>query len=281
MLLAPEVNEWNWVVSNVDGARPAGNYGAAVTPGNNTKGSWAQVLAAASVTEPSQMLMVNINSVAVSAAAKDCLVDIGVGSSGSEQLLITNLIGSCASNWNALSGGWTYFFPLSLPAGTRIAARASVNNATVGSVRVIVRLFGRPSRRETVNAGAWVDTYGANTAASNGTSATPGTTSNGSWVQLGTLTRDAWWWQFGMGVNDDTMTNLVTTADIAVGDAITKRVILNQMPVITSASEQSGNLPSSVQGPGVGRAGENIYGRLWCQGTPDSNYSLTAYALGG
>jgi hypothetical protein len=74
-----------------------------------------------------------------------------------------------------------YWFPLFVPAGSRLSANAQASTAS-DTVVVGVFLFGKPTMP--VWAGRKVTAYGADTANSRGTSFTPGASSYGSAAQL-------------------------------------------------------------------------------------------------
>lgn len=271
-------NEFGWMVQNQT-SRPAGFFGTAFTPGQNTKGSWAQLLSA--IANDCYMVEICINNVSVSAAARDMLVDIGIDEAGgtSYTVKIPDLIGSCASTMDSLGGIW-YKFPLFIKAGSTIAARGSVNNASVGSGRVWIKVYGRPKFPEMCRVGSRVEALGVTSASSNGTAVTPGTTSDGTWTSIGTTSVPAWWWQAGVGVNDSTMATLNNTLDVAVGSA-------GEVPLITDqlwrsdASERHSNFLVATGCEKDVAASTTIYARLQCSTTPDSNMSVVVYALGG
>lgn len=276
-------NAFAWNTSNVLSTRPAAALGATITPGNNVKGSYTQVLTGANVARDVFRLAVNINSNAVSAAGRNALIDIAVDPAGgsSYSVLINNLMGSCAAPYTIGQGGIWYVFPIWIKAGSSVAARAQVNNATVGTMRIICSVFGSPRDRRSVRVGTKVQTLGADTATSAGVAVTSGTTAEGAWTSLGTLTSDAWWWQVGMGVNDTTMTALSYHADLGVGDATNKNVVIENMNVTTTAAEQMNYGPIVLDGQKLTPSGTNVYGRLQCSGTADSALSMVAYAVGG
>lgn len=285
-LWVPPANEFSWRLCSVAGTRPAGGLGATLTPGNNTKGAYAQVLAAASVVYDIWFVHININSGATSGAARDILIDIGVDNAGGTayQVLIPNLLGSSASTL-LLGGGINYYFPIRIKAGSSIAARASVNNATVGTVRVYMRVLGNPVDPTRVKAGTYVDAVGITAASSSGTAVTTGTTSEGAWTSLvSSTTRDAWWWQLGMGVNDATITNrLMYFGDLGVGTSG------NQVPIIRDQVWTAYNATEQFLTPGrqvccnvFVPAGTQVWGRLQAStGTANSNLSLAGYYVGG
>lgn len=274
-------NSFEWWTSNNTG-RPAAALGTSITPAQNTMGSYTQLLSGASVANDVFGIYVMINSNAVSAAARDTLVTVGVDPAGGTSYTdtINNLMGSCAGA--ATLGGVWYYFPLWIRAGSSIAAKASVNNATVGTLRVYTQVFGLPTNPEAIKVGTYVDSFGITTGTSSGTTVTSGTTSEGAWTALATsISRSCWWWQLGMGCNDTTMTALVYAADLASGDASNKRLVINDQLFLAGASESIVSLPMTTGCEMDVSAGVNLYGRLQCSGTADSALSLAAYGVGG
>lgn len=94
-------------------------YGVATTPGNPSKGSYAQIAAA---TEFSSTWV----SVAVQGATspEDINIDIATGAASSEVVVIPDLYYSIENL------GVQWCFPFTIPAGSRIAARAATNGGT-------------------------------------------------------------------------------------------------------------------------------------------------------
>jgi len=253
--------------------------GTVVTPGNNTKGSWAQCLTAANVANDVSLIHINVNNAAVSATARDIILDVGVDEAGGTAYVvkIADLIGSCAGT-NDGSGGINYIFPLAIKAGSTIAVQASCNGNTSG-FRVWIKVYGKPRNPAALRVGSRVETLGVVSASSCGTAVTAGQASVGAWTSIGTLTNVAWWFQAGMGVNDSTMTSQCYVLDIAVGSSGEKPLIVGQLWITNSVETNSSALywPAEHEVP----AGAQIYARLWCSGVPDSNLSVAVYALGG
>lgn len=285
MLEAP--NEWGLIIPSVaDGTRPGVGPGAVLTPGNNAYGSYVQMLAGASVTHDAFGIWINVNAGLVSSQARDTLVTLGIDPAGgtSYTTWIADLLASCAtlrggSSAGFCGGGIDFYLPVFLKAGTSIAAKASINNATVGTTRVQAKLFCKPSRPESFWSGAFVETFGAVTASSSGTPVTPGTTSEGDWAELGTLTRPIRWLEFGIGVNSAAMTANTYHVDIGIGDATSKRVVIQNAYVETVGVE---GIIKPVGGAFcAGAIGDKIYGR--CQVGPnaaDTGVSLVAHGVG-
>jgi hypothetical protein len=276
-------NEWGLVISSVaDGTRPAAAWGTTITPGNNVFGSYVQVLPATS--DETFLIRITITGVGVVSTAKDCLVTIGIDPAGGTSYVdtIVNLLASCAPNYHStLPGPTEYEFPLRIPAGASLAAKASVNNATVGTAGVAITLWGRPSRPDLVKAGTFVTTFGANTAASNGTAITVGTTAEGAWTQIGAaLTTPLFYWEFGFGANNATLLATSINVDLGLGDASNKKVVISNAFVGQTTSETISK-PAAGR-VGLGAIGDIVYIRAQAgPGAPDASSSVIAYGVGG
>lgn len=262
------------------------NWGTQTVPGNNTFGTPVQI--GANLTEDLWAIRFQITGVAASAQGKDCLVQIGFDFAGGttfpaspDRYNSITLLASCAGPYNQ-GGGVEYFFPLFVPAGTAILARSSVNNATVGSAYVAWHGYGRPKNPESCRAGSFVESLGIVSATSRGTTVTPGTTSDGTAVLLGTLDSDhsCWYWEYGYGCNDTTMSNAALHADLQAGSG--GPFVLQNGLVNTTTSETVNKRASARVVPIFDVAGgTEIYGRLQSSGTADSNVSMAAYGVGG
>lgn len=282
-MLRGSPNEWGLVIESVaDGTRPAAAWGTSVTPGNNTYGSYVQVLTATS--DETYLCRITLTSWSVSAAARDALVTIGIDPAGGTSYadLITDLVAACAPTYiQVVPGPVIYEFPIIVPAGATVAAKASVNNATVGTGRVSIALFGRPSRPELVKAGSFVQTFGSTPGSSSGTAITPGGAAEGAWTQIGSaLTVPLWFWEFGYGVNNATMANNAHHVDIGLGDASNKKLVIPNGLVYETTSE---TLAKAAQGRvGLGAIGDIVYARVQTgTAAATANTSLIVYGVGG
>lgn len=275
------VNEWGLILSSIaDGTRPTNTYDTAITPGTNAMGAWAQLVAGAAVTADIWEIEVVINSRATSAI--DHLVDIGIDPAGGTAfgVLIEQLVTGPASpilvDW--LAGTVVYRFPLRIPAGASVGARASAKSGTA-DIGVSCTLRGRPSRPELCWAGSFVTTFGATLASSNGTIITPGTVSEGAWTQIGAATTKPYrYLEFGYGIDDGTMAAARIDVDIGVGDATNKRIAIANAPVLTASS-------NNLVKPAAGRycnvaVGDLLYARAQSSAALDTNNSVAIYAVG-
>lgn len=293
--MALEPNRFGLTLSSVPiGTQPVAAQGTAITPGNLSYGSFAQIPvmngANTATSDDSCEVEVCVNTVGISATARDCLVRIGWDPAGGTSYgvaaltSIDHLLASCASAYMAgtggLGGGVTYRFPLRIPAGSTLAAQAMVNSATVTAINVFSRLRCRPSRPNLLYVGNFVDTYGITLASAAGTAVTPGTAARGAYVSLGALTKTYGFMEFGLGCNDSTMVNLGYEVDIAIGDVTNKDIIIESAP-ITASNAETITKPGGLGRHVLAGTASTLFGRIQTTTTPDSNVSLAVYAVGG
>lgn len=278
MLHVPSLGTYQWYLPTHN-VRPASAMGVTLTPGNNTMGSWGELIDGALVTTDVWYIEININSGGASTAARSILIDIGIDPTAgtSYSVVIPYLVGTQASTYITLGGGIWYGFPLHIPAGSSIAARASVNNATVGTVNVQAFLYGKPKYPEVTWKGQGVEQLGAVTGTSTGTTVTSGTTSEGSWTSLGSPTHHTKWVQLGFSNNDSGLGTNVYHAELAAGDGSNKHIIMPDI-VCTQASTELWSYQNRLGACSVPESA-TIYGRLQCSGTADTGTSMVAYCV--
>jgi len=267
-------NSFGATESSVGTTRPNAAQGTSVTPAVGSKGSWAQMIA--STAQDSYGIIICINSNYTASASRNSVIDIGIGASSSETVLIPDLIGGNAATY-AL-GGQYYYFPLLIPAGTRISARSQSSVTT--ALRVYAQLLQQPINPAQIRKGSFVEAIGVSLPG--GASVTAGTTNKGSWVSLGTTTNKVWWWQLGVQVNTADVSHSITAnhVDLAVGNATNKQIIIADLNVILHSNEYTSNPPLSAGVEYPVPAGTEVYARAQCSGTADP-LNVVAYALGG
>jgi hypothetical protein len=147
----------------------------------------------------------------------DSLTNIYIGAGGSEQVLIPNLASGGSARY-----GKVYEFPLRIPAGSRISAdcQALISGDTV---EILMELEGGGGSDWV---GSGVETLGAITASSQGTTVTPGTASEGSFADIGTTTKE---WRYILpmvhnAVSDTNTQVAIVACDIGSGGAIYKEL---------------------------------------------------------
>lgn len=280
MIITPQVPEFNYVTGNVTSARPATNHGTSITPGNNTYGSYTEIVSAANITKNCYRVVININSIASSTNATDSLCTIGIDTAGGTSWvdLISHLLCAGAQTYvvaGGSGGGHWYDFPLFIPAGSSIAAKGSINNATVGTQYIAMWLWGAPTDPSALKVGQKVETIGATPASSTGTSFTEGTTSDGAWTSLGTTTKPCFHWNLGFGVNNGATAAVSHSLGLSYGNGTSQKIIIRDKPSNTGSTETVGTQPfvnyCSVP------VGATMYGRGQSSGTAQSGLSLAAY----
>jgi hypothetical protein len=275
--------------SVTDGTRPAAAWGTQITPGNNAYPAYAAVMAGALVTADAHGILININSNSTSTAARDAIVTIGIDPAGGSSYsdFISHLLCSDAGAYStaqAGAGGVWYYFPVRVPSGASLAAKASVNNATVGSLRVAITLY-RATRPDAIYVGSFVETFGAVTASSCGTSVTPSTTAaptvaGGTLVSVGTVTTPIRYWEVGMGVNDADTTVNTHHLRVAVGDASNQKLAIRDAPVFLNAAESLGKAVAGAYRSAA--TGDIVYvGNQVGPAASDALISMIAYGVGG
>lgn len=276
--------DFRWQLSSYGTTRPAANFGTTVTPGTApTMGAWVALLSGASMVNDAYGIMININSASTAATTRNCLIDIGIDNAGGTAYVVSIpfLMGGHATPYNVGSGGCWYYFPLFIPRGSSIAARATGNVTT--AIRVLATVYGQPRRPEVVKTGSSVFSFGETTSTATGTSITLGTTVKGNYVRVGAATTmRLWWWQAGYTCIDTTMTLAAIHLDVAGGTTTTNnKVLVQDIYINTSVSEQINNIPLSAGCFSNLAPGSNVYIRGMSSAAADSLPSVIAYGLGG
>lgn len=191
-----------------------------------TKGPWTQLVASATI--DSTWIMVYLQTMI--GVSGTIAVDIGIGGSGSEQAIITNLLASSTA-----AVGMRFLFPVAIKAGTRIVARESSGSA---SDRTVIGVTTFADTYGSVGVGSGVDTYGAIATTNLGTAVDPGGTANtkGAYIQLSaSLTSDI----SGFLLLFDAQAQLSGSVggvswliDLAVGAAGSEKIILPNLFVM-------------------------------------------------
>jgi hypothetical protein len=270
-------NTYGVTYSPQSATRPAAAQGTAITPTTGSKSGWVQ-LTASTGSFDSYGILINFNSNSASNASRNTMADIGIGAAGSEIVVIENLICAGASTYVVGFNQW-YFFPLLIPAGSRLAIRAQSSVTT--AFRCYIQCLQAPLNPSAIRKGSFVETIGAGTVPG-GTAVTAGTTAEGAWTLLGTTTSRLWWWQLGIQIatSDTSWIAGAQHFDVAYGDATNKQIIIQDLLYATTTAEVGSNPPLTAGVECPVPEDTNIYVRAQSSGAPDP-YLVTAYGLGG
>jgi hypothetical protein len=280
------VNHFNWQANNFsDSYLMDAGEGTTLTADGaaHTKGSNTALLSG--IAHDCWGISLAFSSGSTDATIRRQMVDLlidpaaGVGNAGSSWSVLINNLFMSSPLYGAAQLGHNFYFPLFLPAGTAIGA-CTQDVVGSGSVKCFIRVHGQPTRPDLVKVGHVVQTIGATTASTSGVAVTPGSQEHGSYTaSMGTLTRDAWWWQVGWGTGDGSMTGNTGQIEIA-HDATSKYTCARGFFWTSSSSELAGK---SALGEGLpirhAPAGTDVYVRMSGHAGPDSSNTVVVYAV--
>jgi hypothetical protein len=246
-----------------------------VTSGSpaNTKGSWTQTAAATT----SDVEWVILQVVKPYGGSTSYAIDIGIGASGSEVAIASNLILQ-----GAQQPGVTYVLPLAIKAGTRIAIRCQSDGASSPCYYAMLLMNDCAFSGA---GGSAIDTYGFNAATSYGTALDPGTAGNakGAYSQLVAATTanlDGFLLGFDAQGRNSGSANTDYFFDIAIGAAGSESVILPNFWNYLTGNGQQLLFPNSFYLPIPIAAGSRISARCQSGNTgTDRAIGLTLYGI--
>jgi hypothetical protein len=278
-VLAAGVNNFQWVFQSWASQT---TFGTAVTPGaSSAEGSWTEIISDVDVDYDVYEILLGVGSGNTTGQVKNHFVDIGIDPTGgtSYTAIIENI--NCGQSVSLGNGGIWFRFPIRIPAGSSIAVRIQGSNLSAGTVRIAMGIYGLPTRPELVRAGQFAEAIGAG-AGTTGTTFTPGASAAyGSWVSLGTTTRDLWWWQIGVGWNDSATSSATYNVDLAYGDASGKiNIITGSVWTLPGTAEIVGH-SVDVLGYCEVPAGSTLYVRGKCTGASPEDAHAVAIGIGG
>lgn len=202
----------------------------------NTKGAWTQLIASTAVQASGLMISI-LAEQSTATVATVFLVDIGFGAAASESVVIPNLAVSCTAYATLASTGvYSYFFPITVPASTRISARYQGSRSNDNLCYVTVATVGGGTGM--LNGSGTVEAWGPDTSVSKLIELDPGGSAGtkGSYSQLiastARKTREITI-AFANPDNDSGGTDQVKkvwSVDIAVGGAGSEQIIIPDIP---------------------------------------------------
>jgi hypothetical protein len=247
-------------------AAPATSPGTSVTPGaTNAEGSATVIATGANIASDCYWLLLAIHGGNTTATSKMHLIDIGVDPAGgtSYQWLVQNL--QCGSSSAFQAGAIWIPVPLFIKTGGQVAVRIQGLSGTAGTVIVLAKFLGKPTRPELCQHLTKSETLGT-IASSCGTAVTPGTSAaEGAWTSIGTT---GFQWRFAiptLQMNDTSTAAATVFMDVAYGDASNKVMIAENLPVClpgTAEVAQSNLLALIAEGWCDIPSGATIYVRL-------------------
>lgn len=231
----------------------------------NTKGSWTQLIAAASIVAPVIGISVSIANNPTSGAAVRSFFDIGVGGSGSEVVLISNLAFVGPSNASNQPGPAEIFIPVRIPAGTRVSCRHQSTSASKTSNVLVTVYFGNWAEHRTF---AGAECINADTSTTSMLALTAGNSgSYGSWTNAGSTTSRTYYGGSIMAMND-TVTAL--SALTYVADWGWNSTACGSRWFVAQTTEAQGSFSGSAFEFGTIPSGTQLQIRAKCGGTAEA-----------
>jgi len=269
-------------------ARPAGAQGTSVTPSTTSlaAATYAQILTALST--DAYGLLIAINSNSANNSTRRTVVDISIDPAGGTtyNVVIPNLIAGGAPSYVTEGMAQWYYFPIFIPRGSTVAARAYGTVTT--AIRVMAWAMQQPINPASIRKGSFVEAIGLGSPVYDGTAITPGTATKSSWVPLGTTTKRLWWWQLGLegtAADSSYAANSTIHLDLGVGDGTDPGtdMILRDFPIrVGSAAETYSSMPITVGCEWSVPAGSSLYVRAINAATNETGgYTVIAYGMGG
>lgn len=254
---------------------PASSTGVIATASGtpHEKGVWVELVA--STTGAGSWLHV----VLLNGSASRSLVDIGVGASTAEQVLIPDLYHEVNSS-NTQLAPRTYLLPIAVARGARLAARTQAGNASqtiLVNVEVVSPAISGPPPL------GRVESLGVNTAATTGVVIDPGASAHtdSDWAELIAATGFAYrWLMLGFG---HTSGNLGATAtwlvDIAIGAAGSEVEVVSDL-LLAGGTATDQPLPGSMSFPVAIPAGVRVAARARCSSNAATTRTIDVMAWG-
>jgi hypothetical protein len=244
-LMLPHAPQFTLFESNITATPSTSAIGTQVNNpagGANTKDtSWTQLIASTSF--DASLVVVWFQGSNAANTDTSTLIDIGIGASSSESVLIPDLLAGQAATAASAIGGRHYIFPLRVPSGSRISARAA-SVRTSGSVNVLVQLWGGPRNPDAWWCGQTVTAYGINTADSGAVSVTAGNTGTetASPVSIGTTSSHHECLVLGAQGNKGSYTGTIGYHfDVGIDTASTSWLVRDSFYLIHNNAEAIGN----------------------------------------
>lgn len=228
----------------------------------NTKGPYVEIVASTTY-NASGVLITTGHSV----SAADYLFDIAIGGAGSEVVIIPDILHSVSTD-SGRKIGTTYFFPISIPAGTRLSTRSQ---NTQGGENHYVYLQVHLLSGGIMQSGSGIVTHGATAADSGGISIDPGgsATTKGAYSQIVASTTypyNGFVLDFGVQANQATQW-CQWNLDLAIGGAGSETIILPDFHLSNNSAIHSIQPRTTPYFPIPVPAGTRIAARASCDTT--------------
>lgn len=257
-----------------------GSASQSITSGTaNHKGSWVELNGSPTTSDILWVLVTVDDSQFSAGTTESSCIDLGIGASGSQQVIISNLLNYGQVFSDSFDTVCSYFFPLAIPSGTHVWARSQTTGSNHDPVGVSFIGFDASFSNAPGGSCSCYDTYGFVSTSTEGTALTASGTVNvkGSYTEITASTTNDLMGFFLAFDSQGSASNVAVLTDLAIGASGSEVVILPNIPVWMS---QLG-VPMPQATPFISipiQAGTRIAAR--CQSTKASqNIGVTLYGL--
>lgn len=239
----------------------------------HTKGAWVELIASTNFDyESFQIVIRKVSGV-------DYLVDLGIGSSGNEEVIVSNF--PVMPNVNTQQMMTQYDFPVNIPTGSRIAVRCQASFASAGTLNITGQGLSGSFNRST-GLSKVVD-YGTNISTTNLTPVDAGAVANtkGSWIEIVAATsKDSKGIFLCTGTNSNfSLSTAGFFIDIGIGAAASEQIIVPNAHILTHSTLDA-SIPNVRYYPMQIPDGTRITARMQSSTTDATDRILSICILG-
>jgi hypothetical protein len=259
-----------------EGELTASSSGTALTlngVGNTKPATWTQIVAATA--SDADGFFVHLQN--ADTGISDYLVDVGLGAASSEVTIVSNIL---TSSGNADGFPGQAYYPIPIPAGSRIAMRHQCTDTAGNGQRAVVTL---------VNGGLaakirarFATTYGADTTDSGGTAVDAGAGANtkNTWSQLtAATTSDIDSMVICVGQRNNAANSAQNILlDIGIGAAASETVVVPDIYYRASLGEEI--MPKQLWVPVTVKAGQRLSARIQSSTTDATDRVIDVAVIG-
>lgn len=264
------------------GAAGALNIGTTVTTGSPSSTFGADVELIASTNFDAYWIEIMACDYALSATACEGMLTILIGSDPEEILIENLLMGHCGGpNVAAIPAGLgkKWAFPLYIPSGSRIAARAA-GARTNTDLRVAVHIFGGHGMPP-FRVGNHVQSWPSSPSVPRGQSITPGASgAEGNWTEIAASASSGFCVVPSFQVaTDTTVTQRTYAFDIGIGASTQEQEIMQSYWYVTGTGEEmTGHWPLMPCFADIA-SGSRLVARVSNSGTNDTAYDAMLHVV--
>lgn len=240
----------------------------------NTKGSWISM---GSLKQGCAAFLFRAFYNNSSTSDYGCAIDIGIGASGSQIALVSNINLSLQPAGLGQSTVYQRLIPIAVPPGAQVWVRSAVNIASFnGTIQCWFTAYDNSFVANGEFSGC--ETLGASATAGRGAGITAGATNSGtkgSYVQLGTATRDYGGFFFNQDMANNASNESGNMIDIAIGAGGSQIIILADYQIYQGGVESPSDAPFFALPIPAGSA-------VWARGAsiaPDTTFGITLYGV--